>query len=209
MAGPVQWTIDQLWSGLQQIRNGFNSVSADLKADQAQLTSLWSATKRDTNAARRAANQALLQPLIHQNSVLRLSYLAPIKANYDGAVARASSLLKKAGYTTPNLSGLGFVFEIAPATAVVLVTVALAALATVVVLTQAQRTNTSNVARILGDPSTTPEQKKALLEALNKANKSLPPPLIPNLDFGAIAWGLAAVAAIVIVPKLLPARRAT
>lgn len=206
MAGPVQWTIDQLWNGLQQIRNGFNTVSADLKADQAQLTRLWSDTKKDTNAARRTANQALLTPLIHQNSVLRLSYLAPIRDKYNSAVSTASSVLKKAGYTTPNLSGLGFEFVIAPATAVTLIVVALALLETVNLLTQAQRSNTASVARVIGDPNTTPEEKARLLAAIKGANKSLPPLL--GLDFGAIAWGLAAVAAIVIVPKLLPGRRA-
>lgn len=206
MAGPVQWTIDQLWSGLQQIRNGFNTVSADLKADQAELTRLWSATKKDGNAVRRAANQALLKPQIHRNSVLRLSWLAPVRDKYNQAVQLASNALRSAGYSTPNLSGLGFVFAIAPAAAVVLVVAALAILGTVAMLTQSQRTNTANIARIIGDPSTTAEQKAALLRALKEANDSLPPP--PGLDFGALAWGLAAVAAIVIVPKLLPARRA-
>lgn len=206
MAGTVQWTIDQLWSGLQRIRDGFNTVSADLKADKAELTRLWSITKTDTNAARRTANQALLQPLIHQNSVLRLRYLAPIRDKYNSAVAAASSLLKKAGYSTPSLSGLGAAaFALAPATVVVAVTVALAALATVELLTRSQRTNTANVARVIGNANTTPQQQRDMLDAINQANRSLPPPL--GVDLGVVAWALVAAAAIMVVPKLLPARR--
>lgn len=207
MAGAVQWSIDKLWSGLQQIRDGFNSVSADLKADQAELTRLWSATKADTNAARRAANQSLLQPLIHQNSVLRLSYLAPMRDKYNEAVRIASSALKSAGYTTPNLSGLGLVIAIAPATAVTLVVVALSILATITVATQAQRTNTATVARVIANANLTPQQQKDLLDAINKTNKSLPAPA--GLDFGWLPWAIGGVLAIMVVPKLIPARRSS
>ncbi len=202
MANAVQWTINQLYGGLQQIANGFKAVSADLDADKAQLTSLWSSTKADTNKARAANNQKLLAPLIHQNSVLRLSYLAPIRSKYNQAVQLASDALKKAGYTTPGLSGLGFVIAIAPATAVVLVVAALALLATVVVLTESQRGNTANVARIIGDANATPAQKQALLKALQDELKAA------GIDFGPLAWVAVAVAAAMIVPKLLPARRA-
>lgn len=206
MADVAQWTIDQLWTQLQKIQNGFNAVAADLKADQAQLTTLWSKTKADTNATRRAQNQALLTPLIHQNSVLRLSYLAPIKDKYTQAVNLAADALRKAGYTAPNLSGLGFAVVIAPLAAVTIVVTVLALLATAAVLTQSQRQNTATVARIVGDPNTTAAQKLAFLAALTQANKSLPPP--PGLDLGWLPWAIGGVLAIMVVPKLLPARRA-
>lgn len=201
----VQWTVDQLWSGLQQIANGFNSVAKDLNADKAQLTALWSATKSQP-AATAAANQKLLTPLIHQNSVLRLSYLQPIRDKYNQALALAKDALAKAGYTVPgNLAGLGFVFAIAPVAAVTIVIAALALLATAIALTSSQRTNTANVARVIGDATTTPEQKAALLAAMEKELKAQPP---PGIDFGPIALAALAVAAIVIVPKLLPSRKA-
>lgn len=206
MADVVQWTVTELFAGLQKIEDGFNKISADLKADQAQLTALWSQTKADTDATRRAQNQALLTPLIHQNSVLRLSYLAPIKDKYTSAVNAAADALRKAGYTAPNLSGLGIVVAIAPLAAVTAVTLALALLATAIVLTAAQRKNTATVAKLIGDPTTTPAQKQALLKAMTDANQSLPPP--PGLDFGWLPWAIGGVLAIMVVPKLLPARRA-
>src|SRR5882672_5857633 len=103
MAGAVQWTIDQLWGGLQRIENGFKTVKADLDADKARLTQLYNETRSDTNAQRRADNQALLNPLVHQNSVLRLSYLAPIRDKYEQAIKLAQNTLKAAGYTAPDL----------------------------------------------------------------------------------------------------------
>lgn len=204
MADAVQWTIDQLWAGLQKIEDGFNSITASLAADKAQLTALWSQTKADASPSRAAANQALLQPLIHQNSVLRINYAQPLKDKYNQAVELASNALKSAGYSTPTLSGMGDLV-IAPLAAVTIVVAALALLATVIVLTQAQRQNTANVAKIIGDPSTTPAQKQALLDAINKANKSLPPP--GGLDFGWIPWAIGGVLGIMLLPKLIPSRR--
>ncbi len=201
----VQWTINQLWDGLARLRDGFNSVAADLKSNQAELTRLWSATKADTNAARRAANQKLLQPLIHQNSVLRLSYLAPIRDKYNEAVKLAADALKRAGYTTPGgLSGLGVVVAFAPLAAATLVVAALAILTTVTIATQAQRTNTASVARVIGNANLTPQQQQDLLDTINRTNRSLPPP--PGLDFGWVPWAIGGVLAIMVVPKILPAR---
>ena len=123
MPDVIQWGIDEFWGQLQALENAIVSEQNSLNADKAQLTSLYSVATRDPNPQSRAANQALLNPLIHRNSVLRLSYLQPVKDKFNQAVALASSALRAVGYTTPNLSGLG-VLPLVPIAAVALVIVA-------------------------------------------------------------------------------------
>jgi hypothetical protein len=136
-----------------------------------------------------------LDPLVHRNSQLRLQYQSLV-GKFKEAVAGASALLKKAGLTTPTLSGLG----VAP---LVIVGVALIALAaaftlyeTVRVATDAQRRSTAEMSRIIEDPNATPEQKKAALDALQKGAG------MPSI-FGELTPILGIVAVIVIGPSLL------
>jgi hypothetical protein len=203
MAGAVQWTIDQLWKGLQSLQLKINAVDADLQADKLQLAQLYTATRKVLDPMG-AHDRALLDPQIRRNTELRLNYLAPVKNNYAKAVSAASAALKAAGYTTPGgLSGLGVAFVVAPAAAVVLVTVALAAIAAIALLTQAQRNRTSALKTLLGDQNSTPEQKAALLAEMKQAidaEAKLPGAL------GSFSWlvpALAIVALIVLGPQLM------
>lgn len=209
MAGAVQWSINQFWGQLQNLKSQIDQVDSTLRANKARLTALYSAAR----AANDPRRDAMLGPLIHQNSVLRLTYLQPIKDKFNAAVKAADSALRSAGYTTPQLNGLGVVVAIAPAAAVTAVLLALAAVAVVMRLTQAQVTNTETVAKIIADPTTTPEQKLALAkgvaEATDKMNKSLPPP--GGFDFGDLVPLAALVAIILLGPRILdmlPKRRA-
>lgn len=200
MAGVVQWTIDQFWNNLQSLKSQIDQVESALLADKARLTALYSTARQNMDPAR----DVYLTPLIHRNSVLRLSYLQPIKDKFTQAVNAASAALRAAGYTTPNLSGMGFVFAIAPAAAVTLVLVALAAIAIAWRLTQAQITRTDAMAALFSDPGTTPDQKLALsrqqqqqMSAEDKAN----PPL--GLDLGKLLPIAGIVALIVLGPRIL------
>ncbi|MFH1177110.1 MAG: hypothetical protein V1750_06860 [Acidobacteriota bacterium] len=210
MAGAVQWSIDQLYSGLQQIYNQIKSIESSLNTDKAELTKLYAFARAEYDPAG-AYDRALLDPLIHRNSVLRLSYLKPIKDKYAQAVSLASKALKSAGYTTPGLSGLGAAFVIAPAAAVVLVVAALAAVATVALLTQAQRNRTAALKAVIGNEDSTPAEKTAMLAAMKdaiNAESKVPGPL-GSFDWLVPAIGLVAV--IVLGPsvlKMISSRRA-
>lgn len=200
----VQWTVDQLWSGLRKFQAGLTSLRADLLADKAQLTELWSRTKADPDVKRREANQKLLAPQIHNNSVLRMTYLGPLTERFNQAAEAGRKALAAAGYTTPSLSGLGVVVAIAPAAAVAVVVTALALLATAMTLTAAQRKHTGMLATLLADPSTTAKEKQALLEELEKVQENAPKGFNLN-DLGPILVG---VGVLMVLPTLVQSFRA-
>jgi hypothetical protein len=208
MASPIQWTVTEFWNQLQNVENQIHAVDSALQADKATLTALYSQARKEYDPAG-AHDRAYLEPLIHQNSVLRLTYLAPVKSKFNGAVAAASAALKKAGYTTPNLSGLGVVpaVVIVPAIAVAALGIAAAAVLIVNTLTQSQRNRTATALAIFGDPNTTPEQKLQLAGAFQNEmateKKTAPPPL--GFDTSWILPTAAVIALIVLGPQLLRA----
>ena len=210
MANPVQWTVTEFYAQLQSVKNQITAANAALNNNKAQLTAMYTAATK----ANSAADKAALTPLIHQNSVLRLSYLKPIKDDFNQAVAAASSALRGAGLTVPNLSGMGVVpaLVIVPVVAATLLAGMITAIVIVNRMTQAQITQTATLNSIMTNPNTTTADKLALAaqqqaetDALRKAN---PPPF----DFTSLVLPLALVALIVLGPnlmRLLPARRAT
>ena len=208
MASPIQWTVTQFWNQLQNVQNQIKAVDAKLQADKATLTALYSQARQQYEPAG-AHDRAYLDPLIHQNSVLRMSYLAPVKSKFNAAVAAASSALKSAGYTTPNLSGLGIVpaLIIVPAAAVTALGLAAAAVAIVYRMTESQVNRTATARAIFSDRNTSPEQKLQLAGAFQQEmeaeKKNAPPP--PGFDVGWILPTAAVIALIVLGPQLLRA----
>jgi hypothetical protein len=207
MAGPVQWTVTEFWKQLQNVQNQIKAVDAKLQADKATLTALYSAARKQLDPAG-AHDRAYLEPLIHQNSVLRMSYLAPVKSKFNAAVAAASSALRGAGYTTPNLSGLGIApaVIIVPAVAVAALGIAGAAVLVVYRLTEAQINRTATARAIFSDTRTTPEQKLQLAGEFQKemeTEKKTAPP--PAFDTGWIVPAAALIALVVLGPQLLRA----
>lgn len=213
----VQWTVTKFWSQLQRLSDAINAVSAQLAADRTQLSQLYSRAKAEP-APRGAQDRALLEPLIHRNSVLRMTYLAPIKSKFTEAVSAAARVLKSAGYTPPGLSGvsdcqLGVLPAVAlvPLVAVAAVLVGLEAIAIVNNLTAAQRQRTAAIAAIMADQGTTTEEKKALAKTITEQTKQESKANPPLFDPGAFALPLALVAIIALGPsllRLLPGRRA-
>ncbi len=217
MANAVQWTVTQFWGQLQRLSDAINAVSAQLGADKAQLTQLYAKAKA-TPDPKGAQDRALLQPLIHRNSELRLTYLAPIKAKFREAVSAAAAVLKSAGYTTPQLSGVAEpesaglgALPLVPVVAVAAVLVALAAVNIVSNMTAAQRQRTAAIAAVLADKGTTPAEKQALIKSVTDAAKQEAKANPPLFDPSSLVLPLALVAVIVLGPnllRLLPARRA-
>jgi len=209
MPGAVQWTVDQFMAQLQGLKGQIDQADAALVADKARLTQMYTYAREHYDPAR----DVYLAPLIHRNSVLRLSYLNPVKQKYTEAVNAAAGVLRSAGLNAPNLSGLG-VLPLVPVIAVAAVVVALAAVAIVWRLTQAQVARTNAMAAIFSDPSMTPDQKVALSRQqqaqMTAEDRASPPPL--GFNFNDLLPIVAVIAAIVLVPpilKMLPARRAT
>lgn len=194
MAGVVQWGIDQLWSELQRLEDLATGLKRDLVANKNELTHLWTMSRAipDPKAMKRAQDK--LRPLIHQNSVIRTQYVAPIVQKFNAAVALAGQKLKAAGYTTPTLSGLGFAFVIAPAAAVVLVITALSLVYIANRLTQANITATQNVHDMIA-AGFTPAQ----IEDISRRTPTKP----LGFDFGDLMPIALLVAAVFIVPPLL------
>lgn len=206
MAGAVQWTIDQFWGQLQKLKSQIDAVDAALNTDKARLGTLYKQlqSRYDPSA------DAFVAPAIHQNTVLRLTYLKPIKDDFRKAVNAASGVIRSAGYTTPTLSGLG-VLPAVPVIAVTLVIACLSAVAIVWRMTQAQVNRTNAMLAIYQDPNTTADQKLALAKSMKDqidADNRTPPPLGFNL--GDVTTLAAIVAVIVIAPsvlRMLPGRR--
>lgn len=205
MANVVQWSIDEFWSQLQNLKSMLDSAKTDLLADKQQLQSLWTATTKNTDATQRAQDQKLLTPLIHQNSVLRLSYLQPLTDQFNQAVKLGSDALASAGYTTPTLNSLGFVIALAPLAAVTIIVAALAVAAAMIAMTQAQRNHTATVAGIVNNQKLSPQQQTDLLNAIANDNKTAagatkPPALF---DVSGLVPILGLVAVIMLGPQLL------
>jgi len=205
VAGVVQWTVDEFWGQLQNLKDQITQADSALNADKARLGALYATARQNYDPMR----DILLAPLIHRNTELRLNYLKPVKDKFNEAVAAASSVLRSAGYTTPQLSGLG-VLPLVPVIAVTAVLVALAAVAIVWRLTQAQITRTDSMAAIFNDPHTTPDQKLALSKQMTDQVAHEPKPPL-GFDVGALLPLAAIVAVIVLGPqilRMLPQRRA-
>lgn len=205
MAGAIQWTVTEFWKQLQNVENQIKRADAALQANKATLTALYSAAKKQYEPAG-SHDRAYLEPLIHQNSVLRLKYLAPVKSKFNEAVGAASAALRGAGYSTPSLSGLGVApaLVIVPAVAAAALGVAIAAVAVVNRLTQTQVDRTAAARAIFSDNSTTPEQKIRLADSLKaemKAEQDAAPP--PIFDTSWIVPAAAIVALIILGPTLL------
>jgi hypothetical protein len=208
MAGPVQVTVTAFWQQLQKVKDQIKAVEAKLQADKATLTVLYSEARKQYEPAG-SHDRAYLDPLIHNNSVLRMSYLAPVKSKFNEAVAAASSALKSAGYTTPGLSGMGAVpvVIIVPAIAVAALGIAAAAVLIVNRLTEAQINRTATARAIFSDPNTSPEQKLQLageFQKQMKSEKDNAPPLL-GFDTSWILPTAAVIALIVLGPQLLRA----
>jgi hypothetical protein len=195
MANVVQMGVDAFWAQLSKLETAAKRVRADLDADKAQLQAAYAATKTDPDPRRRTVSQAALQPLIHNNSVLRLRY-RDLAAKFNQAMAGAAAALKSAGLTTPPQ--LGAVPVLVPVVAVTALGVAFAIYQTVRLQTDAQRRATTAMLAIINDPNTTPEEKAIAAAALAKTATTRP----PNL-FGDLVPILGLVAVILLGPQLL------
>lgn len=200
MASPaVQWSIDQLYSGLQNLKAGIDRIATALEADRQDLIAAYNDLRAHATDAAYPNAKAALDQQTHRNSVLRISYLSPLRAKFTQAVNASSAFLKSHGYTTPGLSGLGAVV-VAPAAAVAIVVVAIATVATVWALTQAQRERTAQVTQAI-KRGWTPAQIDSLIKQQTEQIKGEPPPL--GIDLGTLVPIAFAVAAIVLGPRLL------
>lgn len=200
MAGAVQWTIDQFYGQLQALKSQIDQADAALKANATQLGNMY----RKAQAAYDPARDAYIAPLIHRNTVLRLTYLAPVRSKFNEAVNATSKLLRSAGYSTPGLSDVG-VLPAVPVVAISAVLLGLSAVAIVWRLTQAQIQRTATVAAIFQDPHTTAEQKVALSKQMQEQMKDEDrrnPPL-GGFKFDDLIPLAAIVAAVVLGPRIL------
>ena len=200
MANVVQLTVDAFMQQAQAIKDQLDQTTADLTADAATLGQLYQTAQANMDPYR----DAFIAPAIHQNTVLRIQYLKPAKTMYVNAVNSAAGVLRSAGLTAPNLSGLGIAPAIlVPLAAVTLLAACAAAAYVVQRLTQAQINNTSTLQGVMANANLTPDQKLAQVNALNAnmdaQRKANPPPF----DVSQLVLPLAIVAAIVIAPSLL------
>jgi hypothetical protein len=209
MANIAQMAVNEFWASLKSLESVAKVEGAALEANRLKLIGASSAARKDPVKARSAQRQAALAPLIHRNSELRMQY-RDLVGRFNSAVKSAAGVIRKVGLAAPDtLSGLG----IAPAVILVPI-VAVAALGTAWAIAysiQESRRNldkaTDLAIRVAGDPSATPEQRAAAMKILANAKETAPKgPL--GLDLESLTVPLLIVAAILLVPKMLPARRA-
>jgi len=208
MANPflaiTQMGVTEFWKSLQALETYGKAEKAGLDSDKLRLQNAYSATRKDTNAARAKANQAILQPLIHKNSELRLMY-ADLIGKFNQAVNSASDVLKKAGLKAPALSGLG---EVATGTIVVgVVAVSLlgAAWAVAYSLHEQRAAQTSLISaalRVYNDPNATDAERAAAADTINKAGQK-PPGVGDAFGFDKLMPIVGLLAAALIIPAVL------
>jgi hypothetical protein len=197
------------WGQLQRLENLSHGLKADLESDRLALMKAYSAARSDPNKSRGSTHQQILNPQIHNNSVLRLRY-RDLTAKFNAAVSAASAALKKIGITPSTLSGLGQLgpIPVVPIIAVTALGAAFLIYESVRTATDAQRKATAGLLKILSDPTASDEQKKEAAAALRKTATT---PTSDIFGFGNLVPVLGIIAAIIIVPQVLKAlpRRAT
>ena len=203
MPSGSQMVVNEFWTSINALRDTANVENAALEAQRRKLIAASASARSDPDKARSADRQAILAPLIHRNSVLRLQY-RDLVGKFNTAVKAASDFLKKHGFTVPDQLG-------AVEAGVVIVGTAVAVLGTawaVAYAIQASRRSLDkaidNAIRVANDPSATPEQRAAAKELLKIADATLPKgPL--GLDLGSLTVPLLIVAVIMVGPQLLSA----
>ena len=201
MANAVQWTIDQFYGQLQNLKGQIDAADAELQADKLQLQTMYS----QMAAAYDPSRDAFVAPLIHQNTVLRLTYLKPVKDKFNQAVAAASSAIRQAGYNTPGMAGMGVapLLIIVPVVAITAVLLGLEAINIVSTMTASQRARTSALIATLNDPSKSNADKAAVAAALDQDAKNQRAANPPLLDPTQWITPLLIIAAIVMAPTIL------
>jgi hypothetical protein len=201
MANVAQMAVNEFWTSINALRTTANTENAALEAQRRKLIASSASARSDPDKARSAQRQAVLAPLIHRNSQLRMQY-RDLVGKFNSAVKSASDFLTKHNFTVPDQLG-----QIE--TGVVIVGVAVAVLGTawaVAYSIQSSRRNLDkaidNALRVANDPSATPEQRRAAQDLLKIADKTLPKgPL--GLDLGSLTVPLIVVAVILVGPQLL------
>lgn len=123
----AQMGVTEFWKSLQALSTAGKAVRTRLDLDKLRLQNAFSATRKDTNAARARSTQEALKPLIHKNSELRMQY-AGLISKFNQAVQSAGDALKRGGLKAPALSGMSGIGEVATTTAVVVSVVAISLL---------------------------------------------------------------------------------
>jgi hypothetical protein len=100
---PAQWTGDLFWSQIQWVANQGHQIKSRLDSQKLALQHAYT-TARNTNDQEKMAK---LQPLIHQNSDLRVRYM-DIANRFNDIVEKARVWLGQQGINEPpTLAGLG------------------------------------------------------------------------------------------------------
>ena len=199
----AQMAADAFWSKVTDLEHKAKLEATALEAQKLKLQRAYSAAKRDPDPERSADNRALLDPLIHKNSALRLEY-RELVANFNRAVDAARSFLERAGLRVP--SGLGQAQLLVPVVAVAALGTALAILGIVASQRRSLDRAIDNAIRVANDPSASPEERKAAREVLEAAARTTPKGTGP-FDFSSLIPVLGILALIVLGPSLLSAFR--
>jgi hypothetical protein len=202
MANVAQMAVDAFWAQLTRLEALAGRLRADLAADKLELQNAYTAARANPDPEQGAAAMAALNPLIHNNSALRMRF-NELNAAFTNAVNGASAVLKRAGLSTPalsTLSGLGQAQLLVPVVAVAALATAFVIYQSVRTATDSQRRATAAMLDILRDPSSSPADKAAAAAALRRA-ASIPP--VNPFDLGALVPIGVIVLAIVVGPQLL------
>jgi hypothetical protein len=203
--GVAQMGVNEFWGWLQALSDNAKKVKADLEADRAQLMALYTNARNDTDKARGSAHMKALDPLVHNNSVLRLRY-QDLVAKFKSVVNGVAGALKKAGLSAPTLSGLGLAPIVIALGLILAAATAWGIYESLAVATASQRKATDALAHCASDPTLSPEQRAKCLDALKKGAAAGNP-----FDLSKITPILVAVLAIMVAPQILSmvkARRA-
>lgn len=194
----AQMTVDAFWSKVSDLERSAKAESQALEAQKLRLQNAYGAARRDPDPARSAANRALLEPLIHRNSGLRLKY-RELVGKFNQAVGAARTFLERAGLRVPTELGA---LPVVPIVAVAALGAALTILAIIATQRRSLDRAIDNAIRVASDPYATPEQREAARRALEVAARTTPK---GPFDFSSLVPVLGILALILLGPQLLRA----
>jgi hypothetical protein len=205
MAGVAQMTVEAAYHELQKLSDAARAEVSALNAQKLELQARYTQARNSNNAAA----MKFLQPLIHKNSQLRLQF-RDLVAKFNGIVAGLSGLLRRAGVTVPQLSGLGA----GPLTALVPVAWGLGIVAAWSILwritggrkaiANALESDGPRLLAIASDPTRSEAERKAALEAYKKLMDEAGVDFMSQLKDVLVPIAFV-IAAIVLGPPLLQA----
>lgn len=189
---------------INRIASAARNEKARMESNRLELMRLYSAAKADPDPVRGAKTKRALEPVIHQNSVIRMRY-RDLSAKFNTAVTATRDILKRAGITLES-TGLAAAPIAVPVVAAAAALTAWAIVEGIKAANNAQASAIRLIGEVYHDPNATDAEKEAARRKILELSTDPPPPGDP-WGLGSLTPLLGIVAIILLGPPILEAMR--